>query len=73
MVSQENVPVDNATVEFQIYNYAEFYPLQRCITVKTDCAPSLQVMETCLSGLQKEIILAIIRSQLQLRILRPSS
>lgn len=34
VVSQDNVPVDNATVEFQIYNYAEFFPLQRCTTLK---------------------------------------
>lgn len=24
--------IENATVEFQLYNYAEFYPLQRCVT-----------------------------------------
>ena len=34
VISQKNVIVDSANVEFQLYNYAEFYPLQRCITNK---------------------------------------
>jgi hypothetical protein len=34
VISQNNVTVDSANVEFQLYNYAEFYPLQRCITNK---------------------------------------
>ena len=34
ITSQKNNPVDSAAVEFQLYNYAEFYPLQRCYTGK---------------------------------------
>lgn len=34
VISQKNVIVDRANVEFQLYNYAEFYPLQQCITNK---------------------------------------
>ncbi|MGA2823833.1 MAG: transglutaminase domain-containing protein [Bacteroidales bacterium] len=34
ITSQKNNPVDSAAVEFQLYNYAEFYPLQRCFTGK---------------------------------------
>jgi hypothetical protein len=34
VTGQNNAPVDSAIVEFQLYNYAEFYPLQRCITTK---------------------------------------
>jgi transglutaminase-like putative cysteine protease len=30
-----NKTVDSAAVEFQLYNYAEFYPLQRCYTSKS--------------------------------------
>ncbi len=34
VTGQDNAPVDSAIVEFQLYNYAEFYPLQRCFTTK---------------------------------------
>ncbi len=34
VTGQNNAPVDSAIVEFQLYNYAEFYPLQRCSTAK---------------------------------------
>jgi transglutaminase-like putative cysteine protease len=34
ITGQKNSPVDSAIVEFQLYNYAEFYPLQRCYTDK---------------------------------------
>jgi Transglutaminase-like superfamily len=34
VTGQKNKPVDSATVEFQLYNYAEFYPLLRCYTDK---------------------------------------
>jgi len=30
VTGEKNTPVDSAIVEFQLYNYAEFYPLQRC-------------------------------------------
>lgn len=32
IVNEMNRPVDSATVEFQLYNYAEFYPLHRTLT-----------------------------------------
>jgi transglutaminase-like putative cysteine protease len=34
ITDQKNAPADSAIVEFQLYNYAEFYPLQRCFTSK---------------------------------------
>jgi transglutaminase-like putative cysteine protease len=32
VINQKNTAIDSASVEFQLYNYAEFYPLQRCST-----------------------------------------
>jgi transglutaminase-like putative cysteine protease len=32
VLNQKNTATDSAVVEFQLYNYAEFYPLQRCYT-----------------------------------------
>jgi transglutaminase-like putative cysteine protease len=34
VTTQKNAPVDSAIVEYQLYNYAEFYPLQRWFTGK---------------------------------------
>ena len=34
-------PVDSASVEFQLYNYAEFYPLTRCYTNDKGCCSFL--------------------------------
>ncbi|MDP4281165.1 MAG: transglutaminase-like domain-containing protein [Bacteroidota bacterium] len=31
-VDAKKNPIDSAVVEFQLYNYSEFYPLQHCIT-----------------------------------------
>jgi transglutaminase-like putative cysteine protease len=41
VVDAENHPVDSATVEFQLYNYAEFYPLHKAITGKDGLASLL--------------------------------
>ena len=32
VTDRKNIPLDSAAVEFQLYNYAEFYPLNRCYT-----------------------------------------
>lgn len=34
VVDSDQQPVDSATVEFQLYNYAEFYPLHKALTDK---------------------------------------
>jgi transglutaminase-like putative cysteine protease len=34
VTNQKNSPIDSSVVEFQLYNYAEFYPLLRCFTSK---------------------------------------
>ncbi|MCX6248200.1 MAG: transglutaminase-like domain-containing protein [Bacteroidetes bacterium] len=38
VVAEKNAPADSAAVEFQLYNYAEFYPLHRCYTGKDGLA-----------------------------------
>jgi transglutaminase-like putative cysteine protease len=41
VLDAENQPVDSATVEFQLYNYAEFYPLHKTMTGKVGLASLL--------------------------------
>ena len=41
VVDAENLPVDSATVEFQLYTYAEFYPLHKTMTGKDGLASLL--------------------------------
>ncbi len=40
-LSELNLPVDSASVEFQLYNYAEFYPLHKTFTDKKGFASLL--------------------------------
>lgn len=35
VTGESGMPADSATVEFQLYNYAEFYPLTKCLTGET--------------------------------------
>lgn len=41
VVDTDNKPYDSATVEFQLYNYAEFYPLHKVVTGKDGLASLL--------------------------------
>ena len=41
MVDTDNKPYDSAIVEFQLYNYAEFYPLHKAVTGKDGLASLL--------------------------------
>lgn len=41
VVNDKNQPVDSATVEFQLYNYAEFYPLHKTFSDKNGLASLL--------------------------------
>lgn len=38
VLDEKRAPVDSAAVEFQLYNYAEFYPLHRVVTGKDGLA-----------------------------------